>query len=203
MQEMNYWTYRQLNLLTVSRHDMNHFHRGWQTWQRHPSNQNEIILVDSWCMWIANRPHTHTHMPRTWTDINIQYKSKKCYPQGFPVIFLRRQRVFKKKISTSIVCSYSCKITKFYSIISNSAFRWSGWVWVGECFFWYRPTQVVPDKRPLNGRRPNSTKFGTMTWNVSMKCTAVKNFNFKNPRWRTNAEWNSSKSPVRHLSLSW
>ena len=22
---------------------------------------------------------------------------------------------------------------------------------MGECFFWYRPTQVVPDKRPLNG----------------------------------------------------
>jgi len=29
--------------------------------------------------------------------------------------------------------------------------RWSGWVWVGECFFWYRPTLVVPDQRPLNG----------------------------------------------------
>ena len=28
--------------------------------------------------------------------------------------------------------------------------RWSRWVWVGECFFWYRPTRVVPDKRPLN-----------------------------------------------------
>ena len=28
---------------------------------------------------------------------------------------------------------------------------WSGWVWVGECFFWYRPTRVVPDQRPLNG----------------------------------------------------
>ena len=28
---------------------------------------------------------------------------------------------------------------------------WSGWVWVGECFFRYRPTRVVPDKRPLNG----------------------------------------------------
>ena len=27
--------------------------------------------------------------------------------------------------------------------------RWSGWVWVGE---WYRPTRVVPDQRPLNGR---------------------------------------------------
>jgi len=22
---------------------------------------------------------------------------------------------------------------------------------VGECFFWYRPTRVVPDRRPLNG----------------------------------------------------
>ena len=29
--------------------------------------------------------------------------------------------------------------------------RWSGYVWVGECFFWYRPTHVVLDKRPLNG----------------------------------------------------
>ena len=28
---------------------------------------------------------------------------------------------------------------------------WSGWVWVRECFFWYRPTRVVSDKRPLNG----------------------------------------------------
>ena len=22
---------------------------------------------------------------------------------------------------------------------------------MGECFFWYRPTRVIPDKRPLNG----------------------------------------------------
>ena len=29
--------------------------------------------------------------------------------------------------------------------------RWPGWVWAGECFFWYRLTRVVPDKRPLNG----------------------------------------------------
>ena len=27
-----------------------------------------------------------------------------------------------------------------------------GRVWVGECFFWYWPTRVVPDQRPLNGR---------------------------------------------------
>ena len=29
--------------------------------------------------------------------------------------------------------------------------RWSGLVRVGESFLWYRPTQVVPDKGPLNG----------------------------------------------------
>ena len=29
--------------------------------------------------------------------------------------------------------------------------HWSGWVWAGECFFWYWPTWVVLDKRPLNG----------------------------------------------------
>ena len=29
--------------------------------------------------------------------------------------------------------------------------RWPGWVWAGKCFFWYRPTRVVPDKWPLNG----------------------------------------------------
>ena len=28
--------------------------------------------------------------------------------------------------------------------------RWPGWVWAGECYFWYRPTRVVLDKRPLN-----------------------------------------------------
>ena len=27
----------------------------------------------------------------------------------------------------------------------------NGWTWVGECFFWYRPTRVVPDQGPLNG----------------------------------------------------
>jgi len=25
---------------------------------------------------------------------------------------------------------------------------WSGWVWVGECFFWYWLIRVDPDKGP-------------------------------------------------------
>ena len=31
------------------------------------------------------------------------------------------------------------------TVLSNNLFP------VCECFFWYRPTRVVPDKRPLNG----------------------------------------------------
>jgi len=42
--------------------------------------------------------------------------------------------------------------------------RWSGWVWVGECSFWYRPTRVVPDQRPLNGRRCCCCCFDTIVW---------------------------------------
>ena len=34
-----------------------------------------------------------------------------------------------------------------YSFIWQS----SETVWVGQCFFWYRSTRVVPDQRPLNG----------------------------------------------------
>jgi len=43
-------------------------------------------------------------------------------------------------------CMDRCKWRKMIKDV-----RWSGWVWVDECFFWYRPTRVVPDKRPLNG----------------------------------------------------
>ena len=31
--------------------------------------------------------------------------------------------------------------------------RWSGWVWVGACFFWYRPTRVVRSPGPKGVKR--------------------------------------------------
>jgi len=42
--------------------------------------------------------------------------------------------------------------------------RWSGWVSVGECFFWYRPTRVVPDQRPLNGRKRSLSSVLWCCW---------------------------------------
>ena len=47
--------------------------------------------------------------------------------------------------------------------------RWSGWVWVGECFFWYRPTRVVPDQTPLNGRCCCSVTHSLPTAQISRK----------------------------------
>jgi len=54
----------------------------------------------------------------------------------------------------------SCKWRKVIKEV-----RWPGWVWAGECFFWYWPTRVVPDKRPLNG-----------CWNCLSVCLCVQEY---------------------------
>jgi len=64
--------------------------------------------------------------------------------------------------------------------------------------FWYQLTWVVPDKGPLNGcvcvcarnteapcSRSTSTKFGKTMQCRSLKCVAVKNYNYKNLSWPT------------------
>jgi len=49
---------------------------------------------------------------------------------------------------------------------------------VGECFFWYRPTRVVPDQRPLNGRCcyfHNSSKKEHITkYNIKSKINSTE-----------------------------
>ena len=57
--------------------------------------------------------------------------------------------------------------------------RWPGWVRVREYFFWYQPTWVVPDQRPLNGR-----------------CCCMCEFR-SNDRFRTNAP-NTCKHSIRN-----
>ena len=46
--------------------------------------------------------------------------------------------------------TYSNQFELWPPPLHHISVSWSGWVWVGECFFWYRPTRVVLDKRPLN-----------------------------------------------------
>jgi len=58
---------------------------------------------------------------------------------------------------------------------------WPRWVWVGKCFFWYRLTQVVPDK--IQSRKtvvcvcvPVIVQYKYYT--VSQKNTDVARYNF-------------------------
>jgi len=72
----------------------------------------------------------------------------------------KRSSVFQSVHNKYVCCIYFFKHIKWteeaidrckWRKMIKDDVRWSGWVWVGECFFWYRPTRVVPDQRPLNG----------------------------------------------------
>jgi len=78
----------------------------------------------------------------------------------FACIFFWKQRVPDQEEDLQRGCGKRLPSTKIKKedATDHSRWRklikdvwWSGWVWVGECFFWYQPTWVVPDKGPLNG----------------------------------------------------
>jgi len=46
-------------------------------------------------------------------------------------------------------------------------------VWVGESSFWYRPTRVVPDQRPLNGRCCCCCNPGPSRWAGTRKVKPI------------------------------
>ena len=76
---------------------------------------------------------------------------------------------------------------------------------MGECFFWYRPTWVVPDQRPLNGRCFFLIRDGTVRFFVIFSETSdlKKRFTFEGGR-RTSstsavAEGQRSALPIDNL----
>ena len=86
-----------------------------------------------WCSLVWNYfDHSFDSAPLTSSSLLCVGKYRECLPLWIYSLYIS-------------LCS--CKWRK---MIKEA--RWSGWVWVGECFFWYWPTRVVPDQRPLNGR---------------------------------------------------
>ena len=59
--------------------------------------------------------------------------------------FLQTGRLFESCLNKEDALDH-CKWRKVIKEVC-----WPRWVWACKCFFWYRPTWVVPDKRPLNG----------------------------------------------------
>ena len=83
-----------------------------------------------------------------WMKKCVEYEVERPTPRGRPKRAWRevvREDCHAHKLNTQDAMNRS----KWRNLIKDV--RSPGWVWVCECFFWYQPTQVVPDQQPLNG----------------------------------------------------
>ena len=122
------------------------------------SMQTVSVIQSSflWCrrriLLQQNRLRWYGHVLRKddddWVKKWMEYEAEGSRPRGRP------KRTWKEvvwedcqahKLNKEDAVDH-CKWRKVIKEV-----RWPGLVWAGECFFWYRPTWVVPDKRPLNG----------------------------------------------------
>ena len=99
-----------------------------------------------------NRLHWYGHVLRKddddWVKKCMEYEVEGPRPRGRPKRNWKevvREDCQTRKLNKEAAMD-RCKRRKLIKDV-----RSSGRVWVAECFFWYRPTQVVPDKRLLNG----------------------------------------------------
>jgi len=91
-------------------------------WYGHALRKEDTDWCTSWSGTLHLIFHTFLHPKRTWTEV-VQ---KDCQARSLNRVDAMDRGRWKKLIKTG---------------------WWSGW-WVGECFFWYRLMQVIPDKGP-------------------------------------------------------
>ena len=121
---------------------------------RLPSKElREKLGVDDIALILQqNRLRSYGHVLRKdddgWVKKCVEYEVEGSRPRGRPKRTWKevvREDCQARKLNKADAMD-RCKWRKVIKEI-----RWPGWVWAGECFVWYRPTRVVPDKRPLNG----------------------------------------------------
>jgi len=99
-----------------------------------------------------NRLHWYGHVlwkeDDDWVKKCTEYEAEGPRPRGRPKR-TRREVVLEDCQARKMNRVDAIDHCKWRKMIKDA--RWSGWVWVGECFFCYWPTRVVPDQRPLNG----------------------------------------------------
>ena len=104
--------------------------------------------------------------------VNVDWWTKKNKVLSFPhfessiqkqveIMTWRSTESSTKHKTQSISTGTAARLQHFTALSTKSSLRavrvsasWvqtAGCEWVGECFFWYGPTQVVPDQGPLNG----------------------------------------------------
>ena len=109
-------------------------------------------LVDIALILQQNRLRWYGHVLRKddddWVKKCMEYEVGGSRPRGRPKRTWKevvREDCQARKLNKEDAVD-RCKWRKVIKEV-----RWPGWVWASECFFWYWPTRVVPDKRPLNG----------------------------------------------------
>ena len=119
---------------------------------RLPSKELILSIDDIALVLEQNRLRWYGHVLRKddddWVKKCMEYEVEGPRPRGRPKRTWRevvREDCQARKMNKVDAIDH-CKCRKMIKDV-----RWSGWVWVSECFFWYRPTRVVPDQRPLNG----------------------------------------------------
>ena len=83
-------------------------------------------------------------------------------------------------LSMHLTLSTSARLLKSRMMTDIYLTSWSFQVWVGECLFWYQPTQVVPDKGQLLNRllvdaakHPRLVIRKLWVWTVAAECCTV------------------------------
>jgi len=121
-----------------------------------------------------NRLRWYGHVLRKddddWVKKCMEYEVEGRSPRGRPKRTWRevvREDCKVRKLNKEYTMD-RCKCRKMIKDVWSS-----GWVRVGECFFWYRPTRVVPDKRPLNGCVCVLTKLSQKQFSLSICQTSV------------------------------
>ena len=69
------------------------------------------------------------------------------------ILVLMRKLKCRASTSNSVFCARYCVLMLFvFCGLYWFYLLFTSVLWIYICFFWYRPTRVVPDQRPLNGR---------------------------------------------------
>ena len=150
------WLLRKENVVALDRAEMRmvRWMCGVKLKDRLPSKElRERVRIDDIALVLQqNRLRWYGHVLRKddddWVKKCMQYEVDGPRPRGRPKRTWRdvvREDCQARKLKKEDAMD-RCKWWKMIKDV-----RWSGLVCVGECFFWYRPTRVVPDQWPLNG----------------------------------------------------
>jgi len=99
-----------------------------------------------------------TLLPKTGMSCSSHVHCSSCvifapHPQLVQLVFIQYEAVLCKEVvqkecqARNLNREDAMDLGRWKKLIKIG--WWSGW-WVGECFFWYRLTRVVPDKGPQN-----------------------------------------------------